>query len=236
MAVVKVQSISGSGATIVLNGCVAANALVMLDSYFRTTGTGVGEATPTDSNGTFSVASADAPAGFAGGTNDVGVGIFYQQNIASGTHTVTPQANTEIHATLTEYSGLSTTGMFAAGSVKSAKTAETNHTSQVTGTTTTAAAVGDLATITFCIAASPGAANIGLTDPVTNYTTLHIAQDDATSVAREQSFRVLTSGGTQSATFNWTDASASQSSHAAIATFVAVSAVINIILMGQACL
>lgn len=222
MAVAKVQSVTGNGATVVLNGCVAGNALVVLDSYFRNVSTGVGETTPTDSGGTFSVSRADAPCLF--GTNDAGVGIFHQQNIASGTHTVTPQANSDHHTTLTEYSGLVTTGLFVAGSANSAKTADTNHTSEVTGTTSTAAAAGDLAVIALCLAGGPGVANVGMTDPVSGYTSLQIVQDDSSTVVTNHAFQVLASGGTKSATFNWTDTSADQSSQGSIATFVAAGA------------
>lgn len=223
MAVVKAQSTTGNGATVVLNGCVAGNALIYQCSWFRSVGTGVAEATPADSNGTFSISRADTPASFGAG-NDVGVSIFHQQNINAGTHTVTPQANPEHHVSLCEFSGLSTTGLFVAGSANSAKINETaGLVSQLTGTTSTAAAVGDLAVIDVCVAGNPGSASMGFTDPVAGYTTLQLSNDDASSIGVSHGFQVLASGGTKSATFNWSDSGSSRSAHAAIATFAAAS-------------
>ena len=59
MAITLVQSVTGNGATLVLNGVAAGNALFLIDSYFRSASSGVGEAVPTDSNGTFLAASAE---------------------------------------------------------------------------------------------------------------------------------------------------------------------------------
>src|SRR5258708_16177847 len=103
---VRGQAATGNGATVALNRVVGHNWIGMWESYFRATSTGVGEATPTDSNGTFSVARADAPSVIA--SQDAGVGIFYQENVASGTHTVTTQANSAHNTTLAEFSGIAT--------------------------------------------------------------------------------------------------------------------------------
>lgn len=223
MAVTKVQSATGNGSTIVLNGCAAGNALTYQNSWFRSVATGVNEAAPADSNGTFTFTTGD----FSnyGGGQDTGVTICHQQNIASGTHTVTPETGlADFQKTLTEYSGLATTGMFVAGSSAHAGTVDVfgNTVSQVTGTTSTAASTGDLSIISFARAASPGNANIGLTDPVSTYTTLMLGNNDSSTMAHQHAFKVLGAGGTQSATFNWTEHVGEDiHAHAAIATFVA---------------
>lgn len=222
MAVAKVQSVTGNGATVVLNGCVAANALIYQSSYFRSPKTGAGEATPTDSNGTFTLSSAGTPALFSSGADDVGVGIFHQQNINAGTHTVTPQANSDHKVSVAEYSGLATSGLFVAGSSANSTTADNvGLVTQGTGTTSTAASAGDLAVINVSVAGSPGSATMGFTDPVSGYTTLQVANDDATSIGALHGFQVLGSGGTKSATFNWSDSGSTRAAHGAIATFVA---------------
>lgn len=222
MSIVKVQSVTGSGATLVLNGVAAGNAVFIVDSYFRNISTGIGEAIPTDTNGTFLAASADAP--FVLNATDVGVGIFYQQNVAAGTHTVTPQANSFHNTTLVEFSGLSISGLFDVA--KSAGTAGFAGTSQVTGTTLATAQADELSLIALGLAAATGSANVGLTDPVASYTTLLLAQDDLTTVAAQHAYRVLTATGTQSATFNWTDTESSQFCMGCIATFLGAGVVV----------
>jgi len=221
MAVSIVQSTTGAGATLVLNGVAAGNALIFIDSYYRGTSTGVGEAVPTDSNGTFLAAVNAVPATNSGA--DIGVGIFYQQNVASGTHTVTPQANDDHHSTLIEFSGLVTSGMFVAGSKNSANVNDSSETSQVTGTTATAAAIGDLMVIAFCCGNfGTGTTNMGLTDPISGFTTAYVMQNNKSDLAAMQCYGTAAAATTQSATFNWTDnGGGNECIQAAIATFVA---------------
>lgn len=209
-----VQSVTGAGATLVLNGVAAGNALFLIDSYFRNVSTGVSEPAPTDSNGTFLIARADAPS-ISG--HDIGVGIFSQANAAAGTHTVTPQANDTHLTTLIEWSGALTSGLFDAS--VAAQNGSGTATSQATGTTGVTAQPDELSLIAFCMGAGTGSTNVGLTDPVTNYNTLQIGQNDASSVAMMHAYRVLSSAGAQSATFNWTVSDAAQWWQAAIATF-----------------
>lgn len=218
MAITLVQSVTGSGATLVLNGVAAGNALFLIDSYFRNVSTGVSEPAPTDSNGTFLIARADVPS-ISG--HDIGVGIFYEANAASGTHTVTPQANDTHLTTLVEFSGLVTSGLFDAS--VAAQNGSGTGTSQATGTTGVTAQADELSIIAFCMGAGTGSANVGLTDPVTNYITLQIGQNDASSVAMMHAYRVLSATGTQSATFTWTVSDAAQWWQAAIATFKAAA-------------
>src|SRR5258708_3719428 len=130
MAIAFVQSVTGTGATLVLNGVAAGNFLVMWDTYFRGTSTGLGEAIPTDSNGTFLKARGDAPSILS--STDTGVGIFYEENAASGTHTVTPEANSAHVTTLAEFSGLVTSSSIDA--TVASGTGSGTGLSQATGT------------------------------------------------------------------------------------------------------
>ena len=220
MAITVVQSITGAGTTIALSGVAAGNTLIMIDSYHRSAGA-TAEALPTDSNGTFAIANSDVPPTI---TSDVvGVGIFYVKNTASGTHTVTPEANTIHHTTLMEVSGLDTTAPLDVN--LSAKTSFSTITSQATGTTGATSTANELVVIALGLAASTGNANVVLTNPVTGFTTLQILNNDATDIAMMHAWKTISSTGTQTATFNWTDNEAGQSAHAAIATFKAAAGV-----------
>jgi len=211
-----VQSVTGGGATLVLNGVVAGNTLLLIDSYFRIGSTGVGESLPTDSNGTFVASSADAPFLF-NGASDIGVGIFHQQNVASGTHTVTPQANTSHNTTLAEFSGLAVSGLFDLA--KSAGSTVANHTSQVTGTTATTTQAAELVAIALCVGAATGANPMSIVDPVSGFNRLQLVDNDATSVGTHHSFKVIAATGTQSANESWTATESVITSMGCIATF-----------------
>lgn len=230
MAIAQVQSVTGNGATIVLNGVVAGNWLSLQTGWLRTTSTGLAEATPTDSNGTFLVGRADTPA--AQGTDDAGVSIFYIQNAASGTHTATPQVNTATRMTYSEFSGLATSGTLDVGA--SGTTNNTAHTSRTTGTTAATAQADELILICLVIDAATGVADVGYTDPVSTFTTLHKFIPSNVDISIFQAFKVVSATGTQTATFNWTASEATMSSQAAIATFKAAAAADTLI--GQACL
>jgi hypothetical protein len=219
MPIVKVQQVTGSGATLVLTGVAAGNLLTLQDSYFRTTSTGVGETVPTDSQGTWSAASNDAPATSAG-TDDTGCGVFYQANVAAGTHTVTPQANPFKNATLCEWSGLVTSNVLDVA--VSAKTSQGSQTSQTTGTSAATLQADELVLISLGSGAAVGVVDVGFTDPVTGFTTLQKKSDTAASVGTFHAYKVVSATGTQQATFNWTDAEANQGSHAAVVTFKAL--------------
>lgn len=218
MAIAKVQSVSGNGATLVLNGVAAGNALIYVSAYNRQPGTGVAETTPTDSNGTFAASSNDAAVQVTSISNfDIGASIFHEQNAAAGTHTVTPQANTIHNCSVTEFSGLLSSGMFDVA--KSAKSIVGSQTSQVTGTTLTTAQANELEVIGLAILQSTGGNPIGLTDPVAGTTTLKLDQNTTTDIGDQQAFKVLSSVGTVSETFNWTTVDASTGSFGCIATF-----------------
>ncbi len=213
-----VQSVTGNGPTLQLTGVAPGNSLICIASTFRAPSTGIAAATPTDSNGTFSIASADTPSTFTSGTtDDCGIGIWYQANVAGGTHTVTPEALNGFDATLLEISGLVVPGLFDVA--KSAVTNNGSQTSQVTGTTAVTAQAEVLVIIGLALAAAGGVANVGLTNPVSGFTILHINQNDSTGIACLHAYKFISAIGAQSATFNWTDSEANQASHGAVAVF-----------------
>src|ERR1700681_2785506 len=98
MAITKIQSVTGTGASLVLNGVAAGNMLSFQQSYFRTVSTGLAPATPVDSNGTFAVPSHGADVPLANGSADGGSACWYEQNAAAGTHTVNPSSNINSHS------------------------------------------------------------------------------------------------------------------------------------------
>ena len=217
-SITKIQSVTGSGATLALNGVASGNLLVYVSSYHRSSSTGVKETAPTDSNGTFSAASNDLPLVASG--LDIGASIFFEANTAAGTHTVTPQANTIHNCTLTEYSGMLTAGTLDQN--KSAQDGAASHLSQVTGTTGATSQAEELSVIALALLQSAGGNPVGLTDPVSTYTTLQIGQNTASNIGTEHSFEILSSVGAQSATFDWTTVDAVVcASMGCIATFKA---------------
>lgn len=215
MSIAKVQSVTGNGATLVLNGVVPGNALIYASAYYRDVSTGVAEAAPADSNGTFVASTNDSPAIVA--NRDIGASIFHEEGVAAGTHTVTPQANTIHNCSLTEFSGLLVSGMFDSADHDSSIVG--SQTSQGTGTTKMTAQADELEIIALAILQNTGGNPIGLTDPVAGTTTLKIDQNTATDLGDQQSFKVLYSVGAKSESFNWTTADPTTGSFGCIATF-----------------
>lgn len=218
MAITRVQGATANGGVIFLTGCAAANFLSLQSSWFDNASPNT-ENTPTDSNGTYSVGLAPTAADFGGLA--IGTGNFFMANIAAGSHSTTPQTKTDPRRTLTEWAGVSTVTPKDVTAVSSV--ANTNHTAQATSSTSATAVSPSLALAQMALTASPGATTVGFTNPVTNYSTLQISSDDATSIGMMHIDQILAATGVQSATFNWTDASASQSSQASIVVYKGAS-------------
>jgi hypothetical protein len=220
VAISKTQGATGNGATITLNSVVAGALLTLNTSFYRGTSTAAVEATPTDTAGTFAVAIAPAPILF-NTTEEAGASVFYIKSASSGTHTATPQANTLHSQSYTEFAGADTTSPSDVST--SGGTSNTNHTSRTTGTTGTTAQADEVVLIGISIAAVPGVADIGFTDPVVGYTTLLKGSNSAAGIAVFHAFQVISSVGTKTATFNWTDNTSVETSQAVIATFKAAA-------------
>jgi hypothetical protein len=112
---------------------------------------------------------------------------------------------------------MATTGLFDVEA--NAKTENSAHTSQVTGTTATTAQADELVCIAHALRAATGAADVGYTNPVSGFTTHQITSNDATNVTTFHATQVVSSIGTQTATFNWTASESGMSGQACIATF-----------------
>ena len=215
MAIKFVQSTTGTG-NLTLNGVAAGNTLIALDSTYRNPSTGTAVATPTDTGGTFTGGIGGACALLFASAWDVGIGIFYQANAASGTHTVTYEASTVRQHTLAEFSGMKASGILDVSAT--AKTDNGTVTSQSTGTTGATAQADELIIIGIGVAHDTGAANIGFTNPVSGFTTLHIISDTSSNIGTMHAYKIVSAVGAQSATFNWTDSEIG-GEHAAIAAF-----------------
>jgi hypothetical protein len=215
VAIALKQTVTGTGA-LVLNNVVAGNALVCWQSMYRASGSGA-VTVPTDSAGTFTGGIAGAGAVF-NASEGIAVGLFYEANAAAGTHTVTPESATIDHGTLSEFSGMATSGLLDVSAT--AKTENATVTSQATGTTGTTAQDDELIAIGMAIGHTAGVADIGWTDPVTGFTTLFTFANTSTDVGTFHAYKIVSATGTQSATFSWSDSEVG-SEHAAIATFKA---------------
>jgi hypothetical protein len=233
VAIALTQSVTGNGASLTLNGVSSGSGVLLTfqDSYFRNPSTGTAETIPTDTQGTWSVASSGVHGLAAVPSIDggAGAGIFYQANAVAGTHVVTPQANTSHNATLCEWSGVDTGSPLDRSA--NAKTDSFAGTSQVTGTTAATVQQDELVLIALGLGASPGVSNAGLTDPVSGYTTQQKVVNTLSDVGAFHAYKIVSAISAQSATFNWTDTEANQYSAAAIATFKATAVST---LMGQA--
>ena len=215
-------AVTGNGATIAKASVTAGSLLTLQTGFYRVGATGNPEAVPTDSQGTWSTASASAPGQNLAVTAECGASIFYQANVASGTHTVTVQTNAGKALTLAEWSGATSAPLDASAN---ARTNAFPGTSQVTGTTATTVQADELSLIALGLQAPSGSSDVGFTDPVSGYTTLQKQSSDlGTTPAALHSYKILTSIGTQSATFNWTSTEVNQFCGGAIATFKATAA------------
>ncbi len=222
MAITLVQTFTGANSAVTATGVTAGNCLIIFTSYFRGPSTGGTETTPTDSNGTVAIALAATPSNL-GAIGDIGTSIFYVKNANSGSHTITPQANGAYNTTVLEFSGLDTAAPFDVST--SALTSNANQTSQVTGTTATTAQASELVVIGLGLGAQIGTADVGFTDPVSGFTTARKVSNDLSDLATFHAYKTVSSTGTQTATFNWTDpdTGGGNASHAAIATFKAAA-------------
>ena len=221
MAITSVQTVTGTG-NLTLNGVAAGNLLVAMQSGYRGGTTTTAIAVPTDTGGTFVGGIAGVGALWFSSTFAVLVGLFYEVNAASGTHTVTFEANALDNKTLSEFSGMATASVLDVS--QAALTSNSDITSQVTGTTGTTAQADELIIIALSAAAPSGTNPMGLTNPVSGFTTLQIWDNSLSGLPTFHAYKIVSATGTQSATFNWTAHEAQMGAHAAIAAFKGTAA------------
>jgi hypothetical protein len=218
MAIALTQSATGNGVTITLNDVASGALLTLQTSYYEASATNAAEATPGDTQGTWSVSSAGIPG--EASAQEAGSSIFHQANVAAGTHLVSPDSTkNDFNYTLCEWSGAATSSPL--DQFANAATDSFSGTSQATGTTGVTAQADELVLIALGLACIVGVADVGFTDPVAGFTTRHKVVNDSSDIATFHAYKITSATGAQSATFNWTDNEAAQFSGAAIATFKA---------------
>jgi len=221
MGIALAQSVTGTG-NLTLNGVVSGNTLIAEQSSFRNTATTTAIAVPTDTNGTFVGSIAGTGALCIGSAGVSIVGVFYAVNAASGTHTLTFEANTSNNKTLSEFSGMATASVLDVST--SSKTDNSDITSQVTGTTGTTAQADELIIIGLALATTVGSSDVTFTNPVSGFTSLNVVPNDLTDIGTFHAYKIVAATGTQAATFNWVAHEANMGAHAAIAAFKAAAA------------
>lgn len=219
MGITLDQSVTGTG-NLTLNGVVSGNALVACHSLFRGSAATTALAVPTDTGGTFVGGISGIGALLNASANVAIQGVFYEGNAATGTHTLT-FADAGGNRTLCEFSGMATASILDVNA--SAKTDNSNITSQVTGTTGTTAQADELIVIALSLAAPGGVSDVGYTNPVPGFTNLNVVPNDLSDIATYHAYKIVSATGTQGATLNWNSSEASMGAHAAIAAFKAVA-------------
>jgi hypothetical protein len=199
-----------------LNGVKSGNLLTLQSTVFTQTAS-TALPVPTDTQGTWSTARSVA------GASGVGPGwckssIFYQANVGSGTHTVTPDADgISRHHTLCEWEDMKASSVLDASNGNTIS--NTDHTSNQTGTTGTLNSLNELILISLGLAATSGVSDVGFTNPVSTYSNLQIIPNDQTDVATYHSYKIVKSTTAENPTFNWTQHEAQMASQSAIASF-----------------
>jgi hypothetical protein len=209
------QSVSSNASNPSLAGVTAGNALTVQTSFYRGGSTTTAPSTPTDTNGTFSAPAGSVPAAVTDGANVGGAASWYQKNVAAGTHTLGGlEANH--NSTLAEWTNTDTTAPLDASNHN--ESTVNAHTSQTTNSTGALAQANELILITLCLVSNGGNVNVGLTDPVTGYSTLKVVQNDFSDIATMHAYRTVTSTTALNETFSWTDNETSELSQAVIMT------------------
>ena len=225
MAISLVQTVTANvvATTVVatVTGVTAGNLLTIEFGYYIG-GNTTQPSTPTDTNGTVSVA--EAPAGLTPfGTDVTGANIFYVQNANAGIHVITSTVGlgNSGRMTVTEWSGAATSSVLDQHT--NASTSGGANTSQSTGTTGTTSQANELVIIALDTSGSPGSSNIGIPSPaVSGFTDLQKGQNTSSDIGFAHAYKIISSTGTQSATFTWTD-NTTNASQAVIATFKAAA-------------
>jgi hypothetical protein len=221
MAWTKVQSANAafSGTTIApsLAGVTGGNLVTVQCAYYRGATASSTPPAITDSNGTMTAASVPNSITPVLGGDSGGSAIWAQRNAGAGTHnvTITLDASSAGHATITEWSGGD--GTFDQPASDGTTTSATQ--SRTSGTTSGLAQTTDLALIALCLGSGAGVANAAITDPPGSYSSLFIQDNTTADIGVEFAYQFLASNAGQSATWTWTDAT-TLFSQGTIATFL----------------
>jgi len=166
-------------------------------------------APPTDSAGSFTIptnARQDAA-----GSDHIWAAICHQQNAAGGNHTITPATiavggGGELECWIYEVTGMpATANVRDVGFVNVIGTAQ-SWTVQ-SGTTPQ---VGDISFVITVYENTANFANAGLQNPPTGWTALDVNQDATNFIPTQLSYKIVSSAGTQSASYSTTDPTVSE--------------------------
>lgn len=209
---------AASNVSLTLTGVGAGNTVVFVVSYIDVSSSG----TPTVPTG---FAAAENPAAVAVVGINTGASIFYKAN-TSGTVTATMNslsggASLYSEASLTEWQFTATPLDQNAGPGTSQGASTTTASTPTTGTLAQAA---ETVIVAISIGASTGLANAGISNPPSGYTSLAVAQDTATGVGAQISYKDAPSTAGQNATWTYTSDSSQVASEQVIATFKQASA------------
>ena len=207
---------------VTITGVMAGNCLTFSVSYADLTNVFASPATPTDSNGSVSVAI--APNQVFGGGARSGACIYYVPNCNSGSHTITFNpggggSGLYAEASLVEWSGLTTAPLDKSTSNDQPSAASTTTTN--TGTTSALSQSNELVVAALCLNAATGLANAGISTPATTgYTSIFVNQGTLSNVGAEHSYKEAGSTAGQIATWTYTSDSSMATTQAVIATFL----------------
>lgn len=142
-----------------------------------------------------------------------GASIYCLPNAGAGSNSLKlNMANsTRLNSLMFEVSGAATSGVVDKTNTNTA-TGVTTNTVTTAATTWATEIVVAVNAVDFVL----GNANIGMTDPPTGYTSLAVGQDTNTYAGFEMAYKIISSTGTQSASWTW---ATSGEAAAAIATF-----------------
>lgn len=190
--------------TTTLTGVTAGNLLICCVAWDMNAASGAPTIDSTSVTAGWQLADQGGPVVALGNSGWItGASIYYLPNAPSGSNSLKlNMANTcRLNALMFE----------ASGALTSNPLDKVNHNSTTSATTlgATTAATTWATEIAVCAIATrfvSGNSNITLTDPPTGYTSLAVLQDTNTYAAFEFAYQILSSTGTQSATWSWAGA------------------------------
>lgn len=204
-----------SSNSIQLTDAQAGDAIIVLGLYWNSTGAAL---TPTDNAGTLTAAVDQSPVYVQ--VPAVGAQIFYELNVAPGTHTITPPGLGGSDGDGTFYvlqvRGLSPTASLAAvGQSHQVGTALQSATVHLSSN----ALVGDFVVAVGGEDDDVGTANAQVTNPPSGWQSINVNDDGNLNVPSEACYRSVSSTGNQSVTWTWKGDPTANVTAAAIADF-----------------
>ena len=162
--------------------------------------------TPTDTNGPWTDVGSPNPVHDASNAVWVTAVIAYEANCTSGSHPVRytfPGATNFAELVIEEYSGMATSSPLDKLAVTSA--IGVTVTTMTTGSTATLSSASEMVAANVALFAPTGAANAGISDPPTTYTSTHAQQNTAATIGAEEAFKFVSATTPVDVQWTWTD-------------------------------